>query len=97
MERMWLRVVVGAEHYCALTQDSSIRCWGSNLQGQLGLGTAQTINYLPTPILVPPGTAWKDLAAADNTTCAIKDDGTLWCWGTRDNYFPGSTPQTDWV
>ena len=34
--------------------------------------------------LPPPG-GWKAVAAGADHTCAIHDDGSLWCWG-RDDY-----------
>lgn len=31
-----VEVVVGAQHACAITESGALRCWGSNLSGQLG-------------------------------------------------------------
>ena len=33
-----LQVGSGSEHTCALLNNSSVRCWGYNMFGQLGLG-----------------------------------------------------------
>lgn len=33
-----IKLAVGLEHSCALLDDDSIKCWGDNLFGQLGLG-----------------------------------------------------------
>ena len=33
-----LQVAVGEEHTCALLEDRTLRCWGYNTSGQLGLG-----------------------------------------------------------
>ncbi|PKN18813.1 MAG: hypothetical protein CVU65_18080 [Deltaproteobacteria bacterium HGW-Deltaproteobacteria-22] len=43
-------VVAGATHTCALYSDSTLRCWGSGLAGQLGEGTIGRFNQ-PRSIL----------------------------------------------
>ena len=50
---------------------------GSNSNGQLGTG--DTVNRL-TPTQVGTATNWATVSA-DDSTCAIRTDGTLWCWG----------------
>ena len=35
-------IAAGNQHTCAILDNSSIKCWGSNASGQLGLGN--TIN-----------------------------------------------------
>ncbi len=35
----WQAVAAGPEHSCALATDGSLWCWGSNSNGQLGIGT----------------------------------------------------------
>ncbi|HEY5281438.1 MAG TPA: RCC1 domain-containing protein [Polyangia bacterium] len=35
--------MAGGEHTCALMQDSTVRCWGKNGCGQLGLGHTKPI------------------------------------------------------
>lgn len=40
------------------------------------------------------GTAndWKDVALGNGTSCALKTDGTLWCWGTQLGSFAATVP-----
>ena len=52
---------------------------GLNTQGQLG---DNTIVQKSSPVqTVSGGTNWKQVAAGNSHTAAIKTDGTLWLWG----------------
>jgi len=67
---------------CALLIDNSLACWGYNNYGQVGDGTIAD-KHVPT-IVLPPNSV-KDFIIAGGTsaatTCALKTDGTVWCWG----------------
>jgi alpha-tubulin suppressor-like RCC1 family protein len=69
------------EHTCALLGDGTARCWGYNQYGQLGDGTdGATGSYRVSPVVVSL-TGIKKLVAGGFHTCALRDDGTVWCWG----------------
>lgn len=70
-------------HSCARLTDGSLRCWGSNGDGQLGDGTT-TDRLTATAVTGLPGPAI-DVAPGGLHTCAVLFDGTVWCWG-RNNY-----------
>jgi alpha-tubulin suppressor-like RCC1 family protein len=82
-------IVAGGEHTCALMQDSTVRCWGKNGYGQLGLGHTQSIGDDEIPSVsvatVQLGVAATTIAAGGNVTCALLDGGSVRCWG-RNNY-----------
>jgi alpha-tubulin suppressor-like RCC1 family protein len=40
-------VVAGSQHTCALLGDSSVWCWGDNIEGQLGIGTTSLESRVP--------------------------------------------------
>ncbi|MBI4957362.1 MAG: hypothetical protein HY908_35460 [Myxococcales bacterium] len=81
-------IAVGHGHACAILDDSTVRCWGGNAFGQLGLGdtanrgdgAGEMAANLPGVSLGTGRTAVQ-LSAGRNHTCAILDDATLKCWG----------------
>ena len=38
-------ITAGKLHSCAIVNDGSVQCWGSNAYGQLGDGTAELTEY----------------------------------------------------
>ena len=74
-----------ARSTCALRGDGTVRCWGSNAEGQLGDGT---IGPSPLPVTVltaaggPAFTGVVELSAGvEASACVRRADGTAWCWG----------------
>jgi len=86
--RRALTVAVGLTHTCALLEDHTVKCWGENPDGELGLGdtrsrgasAAEMGDALPA-IDLGTGRTATSISAGRNATCAILDDGTLKCWG----------------
>lgn len=81
-----IEVDVGLEHTCALLVTGQVRCWGRNATGQVG--SAATSNFEASPVTVyadsnatQPLVNIIQLAVGDNHTCALRADGTAWCWG----------------
>ena len=75
------QVAVGTDHACAVKTDGSAWCWGSNAYGQLGDGT-YTIRYAPTAVS-GLATGVSKLATFRYHNCAVKLDGSAWCWGNN--------------
>jgi alpha-tubulin suppressor-like RCC1 family protein len=69
----------GAEHSCGIKQDQSLWCWGNDANGQLGNGPLVTATQA-SPYRVDRS-FYESVSAGGFTTCAIRTDGTLWCWG----------------
>jgi alpha-tubulin suppressor-like RCC1 family protein len=74
-------IAAGDLHTCALMSDRSVKCWGSNLEGQLGDGTIISKSY---PAKVSGINTATQLAASYHT-CAILSDNTTQCWGRGDS------------
>jgi alpha-tubulin suppressor-like RCC1 family protein len=75
-----LAVEAGDMHNCLLAEDRTVQCWGEQSYSKTGAPVDDTIDFVATPIDV----GLTDVVAIDggeNHSCALKDDGTLWCWG----------------
>ncbi|HEX8822385.1 MAG TPA: hypothetical protein VF794_20835, partial [Archangium sp.] len=79
-------LVSGAWHTCALLEGGTVRCWGRNDSGQLGLGHTRPIGDDESPAsvgVVSLGGTVVQLAAHGTSqhTCALLEGGTVRCWG----------------
>ncbi len=72
-------VSAGGEHSCAVRSEGGAWCWGRNTYGQIGNGT--TGPGPKTPTRVGTSDDWHAIAAGGASTCGIRANGTLWCWG----------------
>ncbi len=61
-------IAAGDYHTCAITASGTVRCWGSNENGQLG-----KLDGLGAPVTL--------LTAAGSHTCALPASGQVTCWG----------------
>jgi alpha-tubulin suppressor-like RCC1 family protein len=73
-------VSCGVAHTC-ITKGNGVFCWGSNLDGQLGVGTLFN-SYSPPAVAVL--TTVRQLSAGDFHTCAVMISNGMRCWG-RNN------------
>ena len=73
------KVSAGLNHTCAVLSDESLWCWGSNSEGQLGLGNTTDQS---SPARVGSATNWRSVSAGNNaTTCAVNTSNDIFCWG----------------
>ncbi len=77
----WTVIAASTQHTCAVATDGGLWCWGVDDWGQLGIAGAD-----PGAVEVPAhvgSNAWTAVATGNRDSCAIRDDGTLWCWGAN--------------
>jgi len=77
-------LVLGKFHSCAILDDASVKCWGSNTFGELGYGDTTSRRAPPaTPVDLGAGRTATALALEYSHTCALLDNGTVKCWGNN--------------
>ncbi len=89
--------IAAASDSCALLNDGTVRCWGGNSYGQLGIGTTsgpqacsgQACSTLPVEVEDPAGsgplTDVTAIALGGNDACAVLADTSAVCWGDNQD------------
>ena len=75
-------IAAGEAHTCALLKGKTVKCWGKNDVGQLGLGDKQDRPTPSGPVNLGADNTAKALVAGTNHTCAVLNDDSLLCWGS---------------
>lgn len=81
---VWESIATGEGHSCVLISNGYVYCWGSNIWGQLGDGTYDSTTQKNKGVRVSTGgylTGVTSISAGSGHACALKNDGTVWCWG----------------
>lgn len=87
-------LAAGGSHVCALLDNRTVRCWGQNASGELGMGSldagrvvpSQTPHPTPVDGLTGVGQITAGGYATDlGTSCAMGTDGGVACWGSNAN------------
>lgn len=91
------QIEVGSQHSCVLKSDTSIWCWGNNQDSQLGnspyyysFRQIQLRDSRNRPFL-----SSKAVSAGVYHTCALRTNGTVWCWGRNGNGQLGDRTKTN--
>ena len=76
-------IAAGNKHSCALRQGGTISCWGHNGNGELGDGEEDGNSSVPVEVVgIADATA---IAAGWLYSCALRQGGTISCWGYNGN------------
>jgi alpha-tubulin suppressor-like RCC1 family protein len=73
-------ILAAGSAHTAYISESSLYTWGSGTNGVLGFGTTSSDRSKPVQV----STSWRSIDLGSNNVVAIKDNGTLWAWGTND-------------
>jgi alpha-tubulin suppressor-like RCC1 family protein len=79
-----IELSAGFAHTCAILEGGSVKCWGDNMRGQLGLGHTDNIGddeavssagfvSLPRPA--------RKIYSGTRYNCALLDNANVVCWG----------------
>lgn len=73
-------IASGPSHSCAIFSNARLRCWGFNGNGQIGNGSELSAFNTPTaPFQFTAPVV--NVAAGASNTCAVRQDGDIYCWG----------------
>ena len=84
-------IAAGYYHSCALLDNASVKCWGSNQYGQLGIGNTTTMGDNASEMALLPvvnlgtGRTATAIEGGNFHNCALLDNASVTCWG-RNNY-----------
>jgi len=84
-----LGIPLGGSHVCALLADGSVRCWGFNGNGEMGLRRPMS---RPSPVKIAGIANATQVTAGDYHTCAVISGGTIRCCGSNYHGQLGSGP-----
>jgi alpha-tubulin suppressor-like RCC1 family protein/Tol biopolymer transport system component len=88
-----IEITSGSEHSCVRRSDNTLRCWGHNDRGQLGIDS--------TTFAEPPSTVTalldnaREITAGRHFSCARMQDASVTCWGANQLGQLGDGPTTD--
>ncbi len=71
-------IAAGHLHACALLSTGTVKCWGDNSDGQLGVGTLVP-SSIPVDVVGLSGV--QSIESGAYYTCALLQGGAVKCWG----------------
>ncbi len=90
------QITAGGFHTCGRRATTGIECWGRSDEGQSGIAAGNVLS--PTLVSATASQRYLDIDAGQFHTCAVRDDGSVECWGQNtfgqlgDMSAGGSTP-----
>lgn len=89
-----IAIAAGQDHALCILSDHTLYAWGANQFGQLG-SVALITHPTVAPVQVGIDTNWFVVAAGGAHTLAIKQDQSLWAWGSNSEGQLGDGTTTD--
>jgi alpha-tubulin suppressor-like RCC1 family protein len=84
------QIATGDQHTCGITGTQRLYCWGSDIDGNLGVGTSSDdcsaqiggrCSLVPIP--VTGAERFVSVTAGEYHTCALTSAGAAYCWGAN--------------
>ncbi|KPK03723.1 MAG: hypothetical protein AMS20_10000, partial [Gemmatimonas sp. SG8_28] len=89
--RPYPRPRAGASDFtCGISTDQRAYCWGSNGDGELGMGFVG--DDVGEPQQVAGDVRFLSLSLGDDVACGIATDGLVYCWGNGFGPAPTALP-----
>lgn len=87
-DRYWIDIAVGFGFTLGIAGDGTLWAWGTNGDGQLGIGN---YDYQDKPVQVDARPIWRAVAAGSSSSAALTKDGQIHVWGKRSARGPRGT------
>lgn len=75
-------------HSCAIVAGGGVRCWGDNLVGQHGTGSAGAPRAEPQMAMIQNA---RGIDGGRQHTCVLTTDSEVFCWGANERAQTGAT------
>ena len=77
---------VGAGGHTSAILNGQLFCWGDNRVGEVGIGVFgraddATRGVVPTVTRIGTASDWTDIAGGEGSSCGIRANNLLFCWG----------------
>jgi alpha-tubulin suppressor-like RCC1 family protein len=91
-------IAAGSLQTCALLDNGTVKCWGDNANGQLGIGNtgdrgdqANEMGDALPAVALGTGRTATAITSGDAFSCALLDNGAVKCWGAGAKLGQGGT------
>jgi alpha-tubulin suppressor-like RCC1 family protein len=87
-------LTAGTAHACNIASGGIVWCWGQNgNEGRIGSQNTGPEEFSAVPVMVPGNHRFTQVSTYGRTTCGIRVDGKVMCWGSN-NWGVGGQPSS---